>query len=127
MERIKKISFIFVSIILLFSLSFSKEEKKERLELIDKVVLIVNGEPVLLSEVELAKLWFKTEDTRKAVNELINLILVSQQARKLGITVFPDLQSRTSKKSYRKRELFFLSSGCLLKGRFLERSSYRVT
>ena len=90
MVRIKEISFIFISIILLFSLSFSKEEKKERLELVDKVVLIVNGEPVLLSEVELAKLWFKTEDTKKAVNELINLILVSQQARKLGITVFPD-------------------------------------
>ncbi len=90
MVRIKEISFIFISIILLFSLSFSKEEKKERLELVDKVVLIVNGEPVLLSEVELAKLWFKTEDTKKAVNELINLILVSQQAKKLGITVFPD-------------------------------------
>ncbi len=84
-----KISLVLILFFSIFLFSFAKE-KQEKLELIDKVVLIVNGEPVLLSEIELAKQWFKTDDTKKAVNELINLILISQQARKLGITVFPD-------------------------------------
>ncbi len=90
----RKISLIIYTFLLVISLNitFAKENKenKDDVQLIDKIVLIINGEPILMSEVELAKLWFKTDDTKKAVNELIDLVLVSQQARKLGITVFPD-------------------------------------
>ncbi|NPA51719.1 MAG: peptidylprolyl isomerase [Aquificae bacterium] len=85
-----KYKFLFM-LILVLSFSFpSLAEKNKEIQLVDKIVLIINGEPILLSEIELAKLWFKTDDTKKAVEELINLVLVSQQARKLGITVFPD-------------------------------------
>ncbi len=92
MNKIQKLLNIFVIVLLfLTTISLSKENIKDNdLQLVDKIVLIINGEPILLSEVELAKLWFKTDDTKKAVDELINLVLVSQQARKLGITVFPD-------------------------------------
>ena len=93
MNRLIRFLIIFTVLILSSGLvpSYSKEHKKdENIQLVDKIVLIVNGEPILLSEIELAKLWFKTDDTKKAVNELINLVLISQQAKKLGITVFPD-------------------------------------
>jgi parvulin-like peptidyl-prolyl isomerase len=57
--------------------------------LIDKVIMIINGEPVLKSELEFAKIWFKTPDDKKALQQLVDIILISQQAKKFGIRVSP--------------------------------------
>jgi len=70
----------------------TKEEETIKIEdaqLADKVVLVVNSEPVLLSDIEFAKTWFNEKDTKKAVNRLIDEILLSQEARKIGISVSP--------------------------------------
>ncbi|GAB6072629.1 hypothetical protein JCM14244_10060 [Venenivibrio stagnispumantis] len=70
----------------------TKEEETIKIEdaqLADKVVLVVNSEPVLLSDIEFAKTWFNEKDTKKATNRLIDEILLSQEARKIGISVSP--------------------------------------
>ncbi len=69
------------------NLAMADENTNKDLKLVDRIVLLVNGEPVLQSEVEFAKTWFKTNDTKEAVNQLIDLMLISQQAKRLGIIV----------------------------------------
>lgn len=86
----KVILVLIISTFILFSSSFSQEKsKKDNMLLIDKIIMIINGEPVLKSELEFAKIWFKTTDDKKALQQLIDIILISQQAKKLGIRVAP--------------------------------------
>ncbi|ACN99753.1 SurA N- domain family [Sulfurihydrogenibium azorense Az-Fu1] len=83
----KKVSFIFIFVLTV--LGFVKAENLEGYQLFDKIVLVVNGEPVLKSDVEFAKEWYKIKDDKQAQEKIIDSILLSQQARKLGISVSP--------------------------------------
>ncbi len=90
MKNSLKVFLVLISTFILFSNSFSEEKnKKDNLLLLDKIIMIINGEPVLKSELEFAKIWFKTADDKKALQQLIDIILISQQAKKLGIRVAP--------------------------------------
>ncbi len=90
MKNSFKLFLILISTFVLFSNSFSEEkDKKDNMLLIDKVIMIINGEPVLKSELEFAKIWFKTTDDKKALQQLIDIILISQQAKKFGIRISP--------------------------------------
>ena len=80
-----------VSIVLtIFSLLlFFNNTKAQEYELFDKVVLVINGEPVLKSDVEFAKNWYNVENDKEAQEKVIDSILLAQQARKMGISVSP--------------------------------------
>ncbi|NPA58475.1 MAG: peptidylprolyl isomerase [Aquificae bacterium] len=73
-------------LVFLFSLSYSQDRD---VELYDRIVMVVNGQPVLQSELELAMEWFGIKDRKEAAQRLIDQILVSQAAEKLGIRVSP--------------------------------------
>jgi len=57
--------------------------------LVDETVAIVNGEPILASDVKLYMLLFGIKDPKKALKELENIYLVSQYAESRGLTVGP--------------------------------------
>ena len=63
---------------------------KDNIQLFDRIVMVVNGYPVLQSELELAMQWFGTTDKKQAAQKLIDQILVAQTAEKYGIRVSPD-------------------------------------
>ncbi len=71
-------------ILFIFAVSFAKEEN---LKLIDKIALVVNGKPVLESEISLAQKWFGVSDKKEAAERLIDEILIAQAAQKVGINV----------------------------------------
>lgn len=77
--------YIFV-FFLFFGLALAKEEN---LKLLDKVAIIVNGEPILKSEIDLASKWFGINDEKKVAEKLIDQILIYQESRKLNIRVLP--------------------------------------
>lgn len=83
--------FILLFTILLFSIidiSFAKDENTKVSKdyvLVDKIIAVVNGRPVLKSELKLFKEFYGIKDDRRALDELINQILISQAARNMGI------------------------------------------
>jgi len=88
----KKTSILYVILILLMVLSFTFTDKvkaEDGYELFDKVVLVVNGEPVLKSDLEFAKNWYNIKDDKEAEEKIINSLLLAQQARRMGISVSP--------------------------------------
>ena len=83
----KTVSSILFLILIAFTLTLASEEKK--LQLLDKVDIVVNGEPVLHSEVKLAKLWFGAPSEKKAAEKLVEQILLAQEAKRKGLSVSP--------------------------------------
>lgn len=83
----KKIKFLVFFILILTGIS--KAENLEGYQLFDKIVLVVNSEPVLKSDIEFAKEWYRIKDEKTAEEKIIDSILLSQQARKVGISVSP--------------------------------------
>lgn len=63
---------------------------KDNIQLFDRIVMVVNGYPVLQSELELAMQWFGTTDKKQAAQKLIDQILVAQAAEKYGVRVSPE-------------------------------------
>lgn len=58
-------------------------------KLVDETVAIVNGEPILASDVKLYMLLFGIEDPQKALKRLEEIYLVAQYAEDKGIKVTP--------------------------------------
>ncbi|MEZ0323254.1 MAG: peptidylprolyl isomerase [Hydrogenothermaceae bacterium] len=75
---------LIVLILTFLTVSFAEE-----LKLFDKVVLVVNSEPVLKSDIEFAKQWYNVKTDEEAQEKIIDSILLYQQATKLGISVSP--------------------------------------
>ncbi len=71
---------------LILSLSLFANESKD-VQLADKIAIVVNGKPVLESEIELAKQWFGIQDKKEAAERLIDEILVADAAEKVGLNV----------------------------------------
>ncbi|WP_456401380.1 peptidylprolyl isomerase [Persephonella sp.] len=74
-----------IVIFLLFSFLNSWGEEK----LLDKVVMVVNGKPVLKSEIEVAKEWYGVKSDKEAAEKLIDQIILYQAAEKVGIFASP--------------------------------------
>ncbi|WP_029523147.1 peptidylprolyl isomerase [Persephonella sp. KM09-Lau-8] len=77
-------------IILLVLLFIGLAPAKDNIQLFDRIVMVVNGYPVLQSELELAMQWFGTTDKKQAAQKLIDQILVAQAAEKYGVRVSSD-------------------------------------
>ncbi len=71
---------------LILSLTLLANENKD-IQLVDKIAIVVNGKPVLESEIELAKQWFGIQDKKEAAERLIDEILVADAAEKVGLNV----------------------------------------
>ncbi|SNZ08447.1 peptidyl-prolyl cis-trans isomerase SurA [Persephonella hydrogeniphila] len=76
-------------LIFLFVWSFAFSTEKD-LKLFDRIVMVVNGQPVLQSELELAMQWFGIKNKKEAAEKLIDQIIVAQAAEKSGIRVAPE-------------------------------------
>ncbi|WP_457640965.1 peptidylprolyl isomerase [Persephonella sp.] len=77
---------VLIPLLLVFVYLFQVSAKEQ---LLDKVVIVVNGKPVLKSEVELAKEWYGTKDEKEAAKKLIDQILLAEAAEKVGIHASP--------------------------------------
>ncbi len=78
-------------LIILFTLLFiGFAAAKDNIKLFDRIVMVINGYPVLQSELELAMQWFGVTDKKQAAQKLIDQILVAQAAEKYGIQVSPE-------------------------------------
>ncbi|NPA54514.1 MAG: peptidylprolyl isomerase [Aquificae bacterium] len=91
---INKFLVFFFSFLLISFVSIGKEN----LQLVDKISLVVNGKPVLKSEIELAKKWFGLTDEKEAAKRLIEEILVAEAAEKAGINVSSEELERAIEK-----------------------------
>ena len=58
-------------------------------QLIDQTVAVVNGEPILLSDIRLYQLLFAERDFKRALDKLINIYLVAQYAQSQGLQIPP--------------------------------------
>ena len=78
---------ILISFLLVFGFLYASDKN---LKLFDRIVMVVNGQPVLQSELDIAMQWFGIKDRKEAAKRLIDQILVAQAAEKLGIRVDPE-------------------------------------
>lgn len=105
----KNLFFLF-SIVMVFLMSATSIAFSQ--ELVDKVVLVVNDEIITLTEfrVESKRLGFNfenSEDESKALEQIIDMTLIEQEAKKIGITVSEEeleLTLKGFKKQYNLNE-----------------------
>jgi len=76
--------FLILSFLTFVFLSFGSDNDER---LLDKVAIVVNGKPILESEIELARQWFGIKDRKEAAKRLIEQVIVSEIAEKAGIHV----------------------------------------
>ena len=76
--------FLILSFLTFVFLSFGSDNDER---LLDKVAIVVNGKPILESEIELARQWFGIKDRKEAAKRLIEQIIVSEIAEKAGVHV----------------------------------------
>ena len=77
---------VITSFLIFFSFLYASDKD---LKLFDKIIIVVNGQPVLQSELDMAMQWFGINNKKEAAKKLIDQILVAQEAEKLGIRVDP--------------------------------------
>ena len=77
---------VITSFLIFFSFLYASDKD---LKLFDKIIIVVNGQPVLQSELDMAMQWFGINNRKEAAKKLIDQILVAQEAEKLGIRVDP--------------------------------------
>jgi len=74
----------------LYALSNTNSTIQEgNLKLVDGTFAVVNGEPILLSDIKLYQLLFGIKDFKKALNQLIDIYVVAQYAQSKGIEIPP--------------------------------------
>ncbi len=87
----RKFLSLFLSIFLVGSvLAKNSDEIPTGYILFDKIVAIVNGTPVLQSEVKLFQEFYNITDEKEALNKLIDQILLSQAAERMGLKATPE-------------------------------------
>ncbi len=88
--KVKYFIYLFIFLILSIpTLTFANDKDNNLLKdyiLVDKIIAVVNGKPVLKSELKLFQEFYGIQNEKKALNELINQILISQTAENMGIT-----------------------------------------
>ncbi len=90
--------FLLLSVFLITALPLMGGEGKIQTQsgwqLVDETVAVVNGEPILLSDVKLYMLLFGEGNFTKALNKLINIYLVAQYAESKGLQIPPQEVNR---------------------------------
>jgi len=61
--------------------------QKNDWELVDETVAVVNGEPILLSDIKLYELLFGIKDFKEALQKLIDIYVVAQYAESKGLEI----------------------------------------
>ena len=88
--KTKKFVYLFLFLILSVpTLTFANNKDNNLSKdyiLVDKIIAVVNGKPVLKSELKLFQEFYGIQNEKVALNELINQILISQTAKNMGIT-----------------------------------------
>ena len=87
MKILRLFLILFTLILTIPSISFAQDNNIPKdYVLVDKIVAVVNGRPILQSEVKLFQKFYGIKDEKKALEELINQILLSQAAKNMGLT-----------------------------------------
>jgi len=64
-------------------------QKGQAWQLVDETVAVVNGEPILFSDIKLYMLLFRINNPKEALERLINIYLVAQYAKSRGLQIPP--------------------------------------
>ena len=88
--RLGKLLWLFPFAFLLFTVGFAQNNNpRGEWILTEETVAVVNGEPILLSDVRLYRLLFGVKDFKTALDRLIDIYLVSQYAKERGLSIPP--------------------------------------
>jgi hypothetical protein len=86
----KFLSLFLLVLITIPAVAKSKNEIPQGYILFDKIVAIVNGTPILQSEVKLFQEFYNIPNEKEALQKLINQILLSQAAERMGLKATPE-------------------------------------
>jgi DNA-binding Lrp family transcriptional regulator len=88
--RLGKLLWLFPFAFLLLTVGFAQNNNPQgEWILTEETVAVVNGEPILLSDVRLYRLLFGVKDFKTALDRLIDIYLVSQYAKERGLSIPP--------------------------------------
>jgi len=88
--RLGKLLWLFPFTFLLLTVGFAQNNNPQgEWILTEETVAVVNGEPILLSDVRLYRLLFGVKDFKTALDRLIDIYLVSQYAKERGLSIPP--------------------------------------
>jgi len=88
--RLGKLLWLFPFTFLLLTVGFAQNNNPQgEWILTEETVAVVNGEPILLSDVRLYQLLFGVKDFKTALDRLIDIYLVSQYAKERGLSIPP--------------------------------------